>query len=464
MTLLRFLPFLFIFLLDDSFKSSEANPYVSDFRILVKTLQELHPGLYNVTGKEQFDKELRLTENKLSGPVSRNQALYIIQEFIYKLGDHHMSTTDGFSGPGVEKIIPFKVAITGNELFIRKFPADTSYNGAKIFSINHTTSKLLIDSLNIFYCSDGARNITGKGLPALFNSLYASFCQQPDSFIIKTDRGILKAAAIHKGEKYYDELIAYSWCDENDKFLKEKQAAAYGYFRFLEFEPKLERYPIENRFNEFMKEMIAQNKKAVIIDLRYNSGGSPYMAARIASYFLDTMPVPFQRVLITPASKPVYRKYLDYKHGFVFRRSGTKKQDSLLEKTRFEHGLKMIPSADLHYTGKVYVITSEITASAATMFCSFLRNCPNVIFVGSETSGAINYFWAHRHCEIQLPNSGLHVTFPTEIIELIKGCSGNEKPVGLIPDIPITYSIKEIMAETDKEMEWIISDIEKQGR
>ncbi|HTL80819.1 MAG TPA: S41 family peptidase [Bacteroidia bacterium] len=446
---------LLLFTLTVGFKKMPQHSYSSDLEILTTTLEQLHPDLYAVIGKNGFDSLVLSTRKQLAVVHSNREALYLIQNFLFHLGDSHISTLNPFVHPYGEKILPFKIAIVQNELYIRNFPGEPSSNGSHIISINGTPGRQLIDSLSIFYSNDGARKLIPKGLPALFNSLYASFCQEPDTFFINTDRGLIKIASVHRGEKYFDQLIAYDWIDSVMAKPVFENLPKYGYCRFNDFEKKSGGLQPEKEFDKFMNEMITAHQSAIVIDLRYNSGGKPCMAARMASWFTDTCITPFQHVWLTDSHRPEYHSYLHHDLLFDLRRTGTKQEDTLLAKTKFERGVTHSFSSKKHYSGKVYVLVSDITASAATMFCSYLQDNGNVIFVGSETGGSINYFWGHKHCDLHLPYSGIDLTFATELLELKKGSASNEKPKPLIPDVLISYSITDYINGVDKEMDWI---------
>jgi hypothetical protein len=51
--------------------------------------------------------------------------------------------------------------------------------------------------------------------------------------------------------------------------------------------------------------------------------------------------------------------------------------------------------------------------------------------------------------------------FGTELIELKKGSTKTEQPIGLIPENYIQYSAQDVINGNDKEMKWILDDINK---
>jgi C-terminal processing protease CtpA/Prc len=241
-------------------------------------------------------------------------------------------------------------------------------------------------------------------------------------------------------------------------WVKKEMTDRYGYFRLLSFDKKVNGVNIENEFNSLVTELKQKNIPNLIIDLRYNSGGDPYMAGRMASLLVDQPFRVFEKLIVSQPQDPTYSQYM--KINYKGRNKGVTKAGNHFEKISGDKGLSQVTPAKQPYTGKIYVITGPMTESTSTMLCKFLKNRKDVVFVGSETPGAINYFCAHKHCEIKLPTTGALVSFGLQLIELEKGSSDNQQPQGLKPDMPVEYTISEILLHKDKEMEWIRQEIQ----
>jgi carboxyl-terminal processing protease len=102
-----------------------------------------------------------------------------------------------------------------------------------------------------------------------------------------------------------------------------------------------------------------QDKKAVIVDISFNFGGYDAAGLTISSYFTDR-PV------------PVYTKYI-FQNG------------------RFLKGTDYtINPAKYHFTKPVYLLTTDISRSAAESFAMQMKALPNVTLVGTNTLGVIS--------------------------------------------------------------------------
>ena len=436
------------------------NKYLTDFNMLVTNLKELHPILYKNISQDEFNNDVKRISERLIQTNSQNQAIYMIQELVYKIGNGHAGDISVYNGDlGIIKALPFSVYILGSDLYINDYPADTSYNGKKINSIENTNSKSIIDSLKIFFPTDGNRNVICYFLQPYFNTYYSAFCTQKDTFLINTEKGLIKASACIKGTDLFDKLIIKkNWKEYfGENGFKTETTPNYGYFRFERFNNS----KIENQYYSLIKELNTKKIKNLIIDLRYNNGGEALMTGKMASY-LKTKPFKiFTNMYITNIRKPTNLKYIGDKRYFKFRNLRTVKENNLRKVVRFEKCLKDTKPNKDSFKGHIYILTSSITLSSSTMFCKYLKDEQNVTFVGTETSGAINYLWASNFCVTNCPNLNTTFSFGMELLELKENSVQEELPQGFIPENKVEYTIQDRLHKTDKELEWIKSDILK---
>jgi carboxyl-terminal processing protease len=102
-----------------------------------------------------------------------------------------------------------------------------------------------------------------------------------------------------------------------------------------------------------------QGARAVIVDISNNDGGFDWLAQRVAGRFADR-------------PRPAYSKIAIGAQG--------------VEPQPFE----VAPSNRARYLGPVYLLSSDITLSAAEVFALYMRALPNVIHVGETTRGAFS--------------------------------------------------------------------------
>jgi carboxyl-terminal processing protease len=99
--------------------------------------------------------------------------------------------------------------------------------------------------------------------------------------------------------------------------------------------------------------------RAVIVDISNNDGGFDSLAQHIAGRFADRPRLAYTKIAIGAHD---------------------------VEPQPFE----VEPSKRLRYLGPVYLLTSDVTLSAAEVFALYMRALPNVIHVGETTRGAFS--------------------------------------------------------------------------
>ncbi|BES72827.1 S41 family peptidase [Marinobacter nanhaiticus D15-8W] len=123
----------------------------------------------------------------------------------------------------------------------------------------------------------------------------------------------------------------------------------------------------------------------LVVDIRTNGGGYDGVALRIAAYLLDRKRLAFS-------------KYARKVTGF------TGKQPVYVD-----------PAGSGSYRGNLYLLTSELTASAAEIFVLSLLQRPGLTLIGDPTHGILS-----DTLERHLPN-GWHFTLSNEVYEAFDG-------------------------------------------
>jgi C-terminal processing protease CtpA/Prc len=124
--------------------------------------------------------------------------------------------------------------------------------------------------------------------------------------------------------------------------------------------------------------------EAVVVDVRFNTGGYDELAMMIANRFAD-------------------RKRLAFTHKAVDGNGFTPTQEFYVQ-----------PEARFQFTGPTYLLTSERTISAAETLTLYMMALPHVTRIGDTTAGAFSSTTKH------MPN-GWMVDLSNEIIEAANG-------------------------------------------
>ncbi|WP_157243385.1 S41 family peptidase [Algoriphagus resistens] len=221
-----------------------------------------------------------------------------------------------------------------------------------------------------------------------------------------------------------------------------------------------------DKVNSFMKS-IQNESKALIIDVRANSGGTRDLLYEFGKYLVH--PDSIYIINVTKQRGPlplpkIYRKSLHNRFLFSFSELGNREQKRATEflKTfkpiyeldqkkysEYYFGLlngKKLAKQSFYYNKPVYILANEKTFSAASVFVSAYKGLPNIKIVGVTTDGSSgNSDW------VDLPNSKLFGKISTMV-----SFQKNGKTLdgfGTEPDIKIERDIDQILHKSDTQLE-----------
>jgi len=169
---------------------------------------------------------------------------------------------------------------------------------------------------------------------------------------------------------------------------------------------------LADKFERVLYKM--KDTRGLIIDLRFNGGGSEPLAQKVAGYFVDR--------------ERVYAKS-QYRNGPKHSDLGPK------------HERKFKPNERWHYVGPVIVLHGQVTMSSAEAFVLMMRQCPNVFTLGDRTAGS-----SGNPRQIDA-GAGIVVNLPRWIPMDADGKSFDTK--GISPDAHIESSANDFTDEQD---------------
>ena len=170
------------------------------------------------------------------------------------------------------------------------------------------------------------------------------------------------------------------------------------------------------RFNRALNRALRsfQNKEAIIIDLRFNGGGSDEIAYRLASRLRaagDTLGH-YVRTRIKGEEDFTANEYYSIK-----------------------------PRGRFRYSGPIVLLTSDFTASAAEVFVLLLQELPRVSLVGDTTEGIFSDMY-----EFRLPN-GWEASLSHQ--QFFSRDFTNYEGIGLVPDVQVVNSRADLQERND---------------
>lgn len=170
-------------------------------------------------------------------------------------------------------------------------------------------------------------------------------------FSISSDLSISKSAEIQKDE-----------VRENPIFLKKVVSFSGKKIGYLMYNSFIANYDLE--LNQVFKEFKSEQISDLILDLRYNSGGSVQSAIYLASMITDANP---NKVFVKQKTNKKIAKIYNQNY-------------------KFSNSIKKIPLENLNLK-RLFVITSRQTASASELVINGLKPYIEVIQIGDVTTG-----------------------------------------------------------------------------
>ncbi len=332
----------------------------------------------------------------------------------------------------------------------------TLKKGAEIKSINGIAVDSMIRHCRRFISADGY-NQTSKDhyLQLAFNSYYLSLFGRPDTFSVTYLDGAvtrqLKYRAIQPKT-----LPPIPLGPRNDSlFVKYKRAGMK--YRYLDTGHKalllkLDRFSrkrSDKAYRKIFRRLQKNNTETLVLDLRNNGGGSLENAYRLLSYLVDTAKT---QTLRTAIKKYPYKKYT---HGNVFFKltrfafTIIGKKVSRNDTDNFIYTIK--PRKKNHFGRQVIVLINGGSFSASCLVAAYLKDHGRAFFIGEETGGAVEGCNAGITPYYRLPHTGIKIRMPA--FRIVHDVSPAITGHGILPDYPVEYTIKDILAKRDLELE-----------
>ncbi len=424
-----------------------------DFNVLRLSLEEGHPAIYRYTKREKMDHLFDSTNNLLSKSMTESEFYRTIQPVLANIRCGHtlckLSTDHYKFIEHRDYFFPIRTALVNDTLIATQSLNDGSVSsGDIILSIN---GKSVSDILGVFRSSiegDGyiktyKDNIVGRH----FAELYYRHFGEVDVFHVRT-KGIKDAISDNKVSAISLAQLDSGGTDHritNEYKILKPGVAHLKVFSFAD-SPGF-------RFKDWIKTSfsdISQNRiKHLIIDVRNNNGGRDDYAMYLYS-FLSKKPFSFQRALYATTDN----------YSFLMHTN----QDSSLNKimqriTDIDSSGRFVlnsshPTLGIHqteepvYNGKVYILISGSTFSAAADFAAICKQNDIGIFIGDETGGAAGGNTSNGEIELTLPNSKVRILLP--LFMIVNAVDDVMAGRGVFPDYEIQYLSKDIQNEYDR--------------
>jgi hypothetical protein len=327
--------------------------------------------------------------------------------------------------------------------------------GTEITKINGVSSDTMLAVCARLITTDGF-NTSGKDhyLKLGFNSYYPAVFGSPDTFMVEYKKGKELKTVKYTPVKVKSFPAIPLLPKEDSLFTTYKRA--HIKFKYLDTTKKtmllklnsFSRRKYVKAYKKIFKQLKENQTENLVLDLRYNGGGSLENSYKLLSYLLDSSKT---QTLRTGIKKYPYKKYTKGNVWFKMMRWGFKfiaKKKTINDTDNYVYTIK--PIKKNHYKNKVYVLINGGSFSASCLVGAYLKFHNRAVFIGEETSGAIEGCNAGITPYYKLPNSKIKIRMPAFRIahDVCPAITGH----GIIPDYKVEYTIDDILKRKDLEI------------
>lgn len=462
----------------------------SDFRLMRKALEEAHPGLYRYHPRDSVSRWFDDAYARLDKPMTELQYRRVIEPAIDRIGCGHTDLYASRQFTNYRKKYPLRafpvdVAVLNNRLFVRENRStdSTIRRGAEITAIDGRPAAQVLDQLYDYISSDGynqtfkAYVLNTGSFGSYYTLVYGVDSTAAHRLTFRDSTGIARTLVFRprpeRQQPRLDSLDKRS-APVSSPRKKPRPSQPITQQRQLLFSDRDSSLAImkvasftgggQRAFFHDSFESIAAHKSVnkLVVDLRGNLGGNSASSLKLASYLIDK---PFQAY--TQVDAPVRQVSVNRHLGWKFWRFWIRNffTHRTLEGTYRRTGATALikPIKRLGFRGDVFILTNGGTFSAASIFASLVKhNLPDrATVVGRETGGGEYGCNAFTSPYLTLPETGVQLRLP--LYKIVLAVPGRDKGHGVMPDVPVAYTLPAILSGQDLDIEKVHELIIKRG-
>lgn len=483
-------PFLFGQSIDDPFSTKKMR---KDLEVFKDIRRKANSGLYKYRTKEQTDS----IYDWAFAAVEQSRTYRDFYNIICALTDFEGSTHNSTSLPEkfrqsvrkeTEGYFPFPIKqIEGN--VIVNIENQGIPLGAAIVAINNHPIEEILSNLYKYYTTDGV-NISGKsiGIHHNFSKYYRYHYGPSATFEVSykphnaTAVETITVKSVGHDAYYKNVAERYSKPFDEPNYKRWKENEKYG-CRNINATTSLltiHTFAIGNngdapehlKFVRFLdstfKAFKTQDIKNLIVDIRYNGGGTDPNDLVAYEYLTQRNFSENKSAWISFHKIPCLR-YLESKVPSFLRLIGAIKENKYFRKefpTEIDGRFYQDETSDDHHVrkpnanafkGNIYLLISPRVASAGSNFGALVANNENTTIIGEETMGGFYGHNGHTPISYVLPKSKLVMEF--SVVNLEQDVEKKKNQLhnrGIIPDHTVLQSYDDYLNQTDTQMNFTL--------
>jgi len=449
----------------------------SDFELLRDALEEGHGGLYYYTPKEELDQQFERILRSLDQSLTEVEFYRLLAPLIASINDGHsgilLSPAYRAYLENEPVLFPFNLRFIGQKTYIfRNYSQDEDFVvGGEVISINeHPISEILEQMMTVIPSDGQVQTSKYRKLEntARFGETYNLLFGKTTSYSIayrtadNNELRQVKVKGINRKELNSISEKRYSDVARNLPPIELEYRANIAILTIRTFGSAGYRragisYPVFMRST--FKELEEKNIQHLIIDLRNNGGGDDLYGKILVAYLMDK-PFKYYEHLRVRNKELAFLDHTDVpEQSRKALASRLKENESGTYDLLFHPNLGEQKPMQPTFKGKVYVLINGASFSASGECTSLIHFHKKAVFIGEECGAGYYGNTSGFMPRLTLPHTGIQMRIP--VVRYSMAVSGYTPDRGIIPDYPVSSSIKDLLSGKDAELDSVFELIEK---
>jgi hypothetical protein len=441
-----------------------------DIDVYVSTIAQVHGDPYYFVSESALRNAADGLKRRIAGQgadsIQRIDCYFHLQELAAVIQDEHTSIVvpSGWR-QFFPSVFPLEVRVIGDRFYVER---DLSGGGIPRFSeLSSINGRPMSEMLAIVtpFLNNTLRHYKMVSLEEDLDFWLQAYLRQPPPWSVRyRDRGRVLTATVDgiTRDEYTEGRAEEDLYSTYDIAVNGETVPVLDIPRFM--------YPDKAAYEAFMDDFFGthRDEQYLVIDLRRNPGGDGRWGFYVLDYLTDTDYETVKRF-----AHKVSEHYLQFTHHIIlsyyheqrvprllwhlplyrwmdyyWKEEATKLLDADIG-THVELGGDLWDRDDkkVRFNGKVFLLTSHYTNSAAVVFAAVFKHHGLGLVIGRETGGRESF--SSDPIFVELPNSTLLAKIPVAILTL----PGNSPDRGVMPGIEVQYSIEDYEQERDVDLE-----------
>jgi hypothetical protein len=437
-----------------------------DFAILRHALEEAHPGLYRFTPRAEMDRVFDEAGRGLDRPMDAWQFYRVLAPVIasVRCGHTHVELPDSLTRQlnSERELLPLQVRVLGGRIWIHRdlTTEDGRLEGDELLAVNGVPAAKLLETMARATAGDGfvtthtAQVLRRFRFAGLLERLYG-FGGTYDVELRDSARGVerlsLRGATIpeltQRLAKRHPEDSARQTNGEFE-LLDDGRIARLKLRGFGGMTDDSGKVDVRTFFRRSFESMRDHGTQALILDLRDNGGGEDALGRILFGYLVDRPFRYYDDLVLNDRGFSFMRYTVDFDS--IPASAVEQRSDGRYRAKGHPNWGTQQPESP-HFAGRVYVLENGASFSTTCEFMSHVRDAGRATFVGEESGGAYVGNTSGGSVHLVLPHSGMQVGIPILRYDIAVAPA---RPFGrgILADVPVTYTIADVLAGRDNEL------------